>query len=347
MAAYGNDDDWNNDIPDGSGESDREPLTGPTPTNLTSHRRASARWLSNHSGEVAIVCGTLSYAFHGISTEELQKKGSFPSLQVIAVRSTIGSMLTFIAIVIVHGRPESLHSIKHAITGPCDRSRRLLLTTRALLGAIASYTNYEAIKRLPLGASNALFYCYPICVTLLSWPILRERIGWLESISVLVGIGGTLLIAQPPTLFGRDDDTGDDGPSTTERAIGVAMQLLTATTFASAVVLVRYLRESTGVLTLSLWYHVASTTLALLLLLCGIQNPLPPNSPTVTGFSFLLGITSFLGAQAQRTSTYHLLFFFSVLKELISIYTCRPSLHINRSAHAFTTVSCVLALVMR
>lgn len=130
---------------------------------LLSGRRkeSSVSWISqflqSYRGELALVLGTLTYAFHGVSTEALQKQAGITSLQIICVRSAIAGLLTLMLILLLY-LPHGNNALKQQILAP--RGKRLLLLIRALLGAIASFTNYQSIKRLPLGTSNALFYLY-------------------------------------------------------------------------------------------------------------------------------------------------------------------------------------------
>ncbi len=70
---------------------------------------------------------------------------------------------------------------------------------RGLLLAMEVCVMVFAFTKLGLAKSHAFFSCYPLLVCLLSVPILHEKIGYLRSISVLIGFIGTLIILRPGT----------------------------------------------------------------------------------------------------------------------------------------------------
>ncbi|MBI1774333.1 MAG: DMT family transporter [Proteobacteria bacterium] len=68
---------------------------------------------------------------------------------------------------------------------------------RALLGLGAMGSLYYAFKLLPATDTVAIFFGTPIVVTLLSIPLLGERVGWRRWSAILVGFLGVLVIAGP------------------------------------------------------------------------------------------------------------------------------------------------------
>lgn len=68
---------------------------------------------------------------------------------------------------------------------------------RTLLGFVAMYTSYIGYVRLPLATVTALGFAMPLCLTVLSIPLLREQVGWRRMAAVLLGLGGVLLIVRP------------------------------------------------------------------------------------------------------------------------------------------------------
>ena len=70
-----------------------------------------------------------------------------------------------------------------------------VLRALALLGS--TVFNFLALRYLPITLTTAMFFAVPIVVTLLSIPILGERVGLRRFLAVLTGFIGVLVIVQP------------------------------------------------------------------------------------------------------------------------------------------------------
>jgi drug/metabolite transporter (DMT)-like permease len=64
-----------------------------------------------------------------------------------------------------------------------------------LLGS--TFLNFTALNYLPLTITTTVMFAGPIAVTLLSIPILGERVGIRRLVAVLVGFSGVLVVVQP------------------------------------------------------------------------------------------------------------------------------------------------------
>ncbi|MEL6437224.1 MAG: DMT family transporter, partial [Pseudomonadota bacterium] len=72
----------------------------------------------------------------------------------------------------------------------------------ALLG-VASLVFFIAIKYMPLPDAIAVFFVEPLILTLLSFIILRERVGWRRILAVVIGFCGAIIVIQPSySIFG-------------------------------------------------------------------------------------------------------------------------------------------------
>lgn len=60
---------------------------------------------------------------------------------------------------------------------------------------------YYSMELLPLADAVALNFVSPSLTALLAWVVLRERLGWLSGLGVLVSLAGVFLQSQPPFLF--------------------------------------------------------------------------------------------------------------------------------------------------
>ncbi|MEM8775336.1 MAG: DMT family transporter [Pseudomonadota bacterium] len=111
--------------------------------------------------------------------------GDYPLHQIVFTRSIIGIM---ISLIIVH----------------FEGGWRILKTSqpgwhalRGILIVIANMTFFAALAVLPLGEATALFFVAPLIITLLSVPVLGEKLGPLRISAVLVGFLGVLIMTQP------------------------------------------------------------------------------------------------------------------------------------------------------
>lgn len=84
------------------------------------------------------------------------------------------------------------------------KPKRLWLNAvRGALIAIASVLFFIAVKYMPLADAIAVFFVEPLILTLLSFIVLREPVGWRRISAVIVGFIGALIVIQPSySLFG-------------------------------------------------------------------------------------------------------------------------------------------------
>lgn len=71
------------------------------------------------------------------------------------------------------------------------------LVFRSALLISATCINFYVLKVLPLTVTSAIMFSSPIIVSLLSWPLLGERIGPWRTGAVLVGFAGVLIVIRP------------------------------------------------------------------------------------------------------------------------------------------------------
>ena len=103
------------------------------------------------------------------------------------------------------------------------------LVARGLIMLVAYTAYYMAIAGLPLAEAIALFFTAPILVTVMSGPLLGERVALKSWLAVALGFVGVLIILQP-------------GSSLFEPA--ALLSLLSALTYAFSMILARRLGTS-------------------------------------------------------------------------------------------------------
>ena len=84
-------------------------------------------------------------------------------------------------------------------TASLKSERPGLEVLRALLLLASTILNFNAVRYLPLTLTSTIFFTIPIFVTLLSIPILGERVGWRRWAAILVGFSGVLIVTRPWT----------------------------------------------------------------------------------------------------------------------------------------------------
>ena len=118
--------------------------------------------------------------------------GGYPLHQIVFVRTGLGILFSFIILQLEGG----IHLLK--------TSNISLHMLRALLVVMGNSLFYAAIVAMPLATANALYFVAPLFVTLLSVPVLGERIGPRRVAAVLAGFAGVLLMLWPQMRGGAD-----------------------------------------------------------------------------------------------------------------------------------------------
>ena len=92
--------------------------------------------------------------------------------------------------------------LKRAGTHPWGNSPKLLVL-RGLLGFGGLSCFYYAVTAMPLAEATVIQYMHPVFTALLALFFLREKIGGTLIVSLLLGLTGVVLVAQPSVLFGE------------------------------------------------------------------------------------------------------------------------------------------------
>ncbi len=160
--------------------------------------------------------------------------GGYPLHQLVMFRALVGLVFTLFLL-----RMEGGWSLLR--TG-----RPLLHLLRALLIVFANTMIYAAIVAMPLATANALYFVAPLFVTLLSIPILGEKVGPRRFAAIGLGFGGVLLMMTSQLGTG-------------EGALGwlVILPVLAAAGYASMSVLTRKLGQTSRASALALHMQIA------------------------------------------------------------------------------------------
>lgn len=164
---------------------------------------------------------------------------------------------------------------------------------RAFTGTMAQGCSFYALTVLPLAEQTALTYTTPLFVTLLSIPVLGERVGIHRWSAVLLGFAGILVIALGAGAF--------QGGALPDRAIAIGMGVAVAQGVWSAMttLLVRSLSATESSATIVLWQSLLMTAFTL----AALPFVWSPPSPGEWALLILVGLVGGI-AQVMLTEAY-------------------------------------------
>jgi len=132
-----------------------------------------------------------------------------------------------------------------ATRNPMSHVARTLFGMMGMVGAFYGYVH------LPLATVTALGFTMPLFLTVLSVPLLNERVGWRRGLAVLVGFLGVLMMVQP----GSEGIRGE--------WVAVLLCLLGSVGWALAMITIRRMGEAgESAVAIVFWFAVGSAVLA-------------------------------------------------------------------------------------
>ena len=111
--------------------------------------------------------------------------GGYPLHQMVFTRSAIGIVFSLMIVQFEGG-----WSILKTRTP-------FLHLLRGLLIVVANLSFFTALATLPLADTTAIFFIAPLIITLLSIPMLGEKVGALRISAVCIGFIGVIIVIQP------------------------------------------------------------------------------------------------------------------------------------------------------
>ena len=157
---------------------------------------------------------------------------------------------------------------------------------RSLAGSLSMFCWFISLTMIPLAEMSAISFTVPLFVTLLALAFLGERIHAYRWTALAVGFAGVLVIVGPD-LFASES-----------AALGKGIGLLAAVLAAFALMFLRRMSGSEHALTITFYFFVTSTLLALLTL------PFWPWPMPAGGQWLLLGMTGVFGVLGQLAMTW-------------------------------------------
>lgn len=161
---------------------------------------------------------------------------------------------------------------------------------RTVLGFFGMITSYLGYLRLPLATVTSLNFAMPLFLTVLSVPLLGERVGWRRGLAVLLGLVGVLLIVRPWRDASADMPLGV-----------VALMLAGVFTWAITTVTIRKLGGAgERAATIVLWYSLGSLAIALVLAVPVWVAPSPRDTALLLAAGLVTAAAQWLMTEAYR-----------------------------------------------
>ncbi len=254
---------------------------------------------SSSLGILFILIGMAAISMNDVLIKQLS--GSYPLHQLVFTRSLIGLLFSLVFLKLEGG----WSLLKTKTPG--------LHLLRALMVVVSNMSFFAAIAVLPLAETTALFFVAPLMITLLSIPILGEKVGPMRLSAVMVGFIG-VLIMQRPWQSMADTDVN---------RIVLLLPVLAALTYAINQVMTRKLGVSSKASAMAIYiqvtfilvsavfflvagdgrYAVDAENGAVIFLLRAWQWPLENDWPFMIGLGFLSATIGYCLGQAYRVSS--------------------------------------------
>jgi len=134
-----------------------------------------------------VALGFLTYALFS-SADALVKSlgGELPVMEIVFM----SALSSFAVILLLRPRDERWRHMFRM-----NHPRRVML--RAACGVVAAVFSTLAFTTIPLAEAYSLIFLAPVLVTLMSIPLLGERVGWRRISAVAIGLAGVLLVVKP------------------------------------------------------------------------------------------------------------------------------------------------------
>lgn len=173
------------------------------------------------AGIACIVVGMICISINDMIIKQLS--GDYPLHQIVMFRASIGIMFTLVMVQYEGG------------FGILRTRQPLLHLLRGLMVVISNMSFFLALAVMPLADVTAMFFVAPLFITLLSVPILREKVGPLRIGAVLVGFVGVLIMQRP----------WESGEALVANRLVLLLPLIAALTYALLQVMTRKLGVTT------------------------------------------------------------------------------------------------------
>ena len=204
----------------------------------------------------------------------------FPVLEIVMFRSLVG-FVAMLPMILRHGGLSAL-----ATRRPVGH------VMRTVYGFIGTVTSVYGFGVLPLVTVTALGFAMPLFLTVLSVPLLGERVGPRRTTAVLVGLGGVMVMLRP---WHVDADPMPLG--------AVAIVLSGVVTWALSMINIRRMGEAgERNVTIVAWYSLGTASLAALGCITDWVTPSPWQFAALVSAGLFSGLAQLLMTEGYRAA---------------------------------------------
>lgn len=214
-------------------------------------------------GIAFVLAGVFSISINDMLMKRLS--GDYPLHEIVFFRSFIAVLIT---LVIVHFEG-GLAMLK------TDRWGIHLL--RGALVVVANMTFFLALAALPLADVTALFFAAPLFITLLSIPILGEKVGPVRLTAVFIGFLGVVIMQRP----------WESGDALEVSRVVLLLPVIAALTYAITQLMTRKLGATAKASVLAIYIQAIFTMVSVLFFIFAGDGSLMPEDPSPS-MAFLL-----------------------------------------------------------
>lgn len=239
-----------------------------------------------------------------LENDEVGSEDPINPLQILVVRMTV----TYIGCLIYF----KTRNIENAPFGP--KELRWVMSIRGLCGFFAVAGLYYSLINLSVSDVIVIQFLGPTATSLLAYLLLKERFTKVEVIGGLASLGGVLLIAKPPFLFGNSLETDVDNNVETSdprlRLLGVFGAFIGMISGSGALTAIRYVGHRADPVVLVSYFALIATIASFLtiILVPSLSFKLPQSLKQWTLFG-VIGVTGFFmqllmtsGIQSEKAS---------------------------------------------
>jgi drug/metabolite transporter (DMT)-like permease len=203
----------------------------------------------------------------------------FPVLEIVMFRSAVG-FLAMLPMIIRHGGLSALAT-----------RRPLGHAMRTVYGFIGTVTSVYGFGVLPLVTVTALGFAMPLFLTILSVPLLGQRVGPRRATAVLVGLGGVLVMLRP-------------WHAAADLPLGaVAIVLSGVVTWSLSMINIRQMGDAGEKnVTIVVWYSLGTALLAASGCIADWVTPSPRQFATLVIAGLLSGLAQLLMTEGYRAA---------------------------------------------
>ena len=140
------------------------------------------------SNRSAAGIGFIIMAMVAISLNDMLMKrlsGDYPLHQMVFIRSSVGILFSLVLVQLEGGWT----ILKTKTPG--------LQALRGILIVVSNMTFFSALAVMPLAEATALFFVAPLFITLLSIPLLGEKVGAMRIGAIIAGFAGVAIMLEP------------------------------------------------------------------------------------------------------------------------------------------------------